>query len=111
MNHPDSDGVWPVKDLPGLESELSEIEAGLERLPSQPFLAGWPRRTAQELSPGAMNLGESFIDVDGEPLVARLLSLVRTALTENLPIWFQRIVDGEPVQSRSVRFRLVSGSV
>jgi hypothetical protein len=66
LGHSDCDGEWSPEECSALRGELLDI-AG--RLQGRPELR--------------------FVDIDGEPLVDRLLSLVETSLRRRLPILFQ----------------------
>ncbi len=89
MGHHDCDGVWTAADAATLERELLDIRAGLAQLPPVPFPAGWQAEVSrpQGLRPGS--LAACFIDVDGEPLIDRLLQLTRVAQRQSLDIHFQ----------------------
>ena len=65
--HSDCAGEWPAAAGTALGAELAAIAAAL------------PRRED----------GERFVDVDGEPLLARLQALVAAAREHRAPILFQ----------------------
>ncbi len=87
--HSDCEGEWRTEDCAALRDELAlAIEAMRER-PAPGFPPGWQASLAQTLRLAPRNALESFIDVDGEPLLLRLLGLAETALLAGEPILFQ----------------------
>lgn len=89
MNHRDSDGIWTTDDAAALELEIRTIAEGMKRLPPVELPQGWQRETAQERGLKPMSLHETFFDIDGEPLLDRLVDLARMAVKTRQPIWFQ----------------------
>jgi hypothetical protein len=89
MLHEDSDGAWSPDEAIGLELELLTIAAEFEKLPPQPFPAGWQADVARRFGVSARSLRDCFIDVDAEPLLDRLAGLAGLAGREKLPILFQ----------------------
>jgi hypothetical protein len=87
--HSDCDGEWNVEECGKLEQELQSIAACFRECQPVEFSAEWQRGVAKSLGLHPENLYESFIDVDGEPLIERLLSLCQLALTHHTPILFQ----------------------
>jgi hypothetical protein len=89
MLHSDCDGQWDVESCEKLESELEVISAEFKERPPKLFFAEWQKNIAKQhgLCPG--NLYDCFIDVDGEPLLERLLGLAQLAQRRQLPILFQ----------------------
>ncbi len=87
--HSDCDGEWSVGGCAALEKELKEIATSLKKLPPRPFNAVWQRAVGKSQGLKPENLLECFIDVDGEPLVSRLILLCRMAQERNMPISFQ----------------------
>jgi hypothetical protein len=89
MLHSDCDGQWDVEHCEKLESELEVISAEFKERPPKPFFAEWQKNIAKQygLCPG--NLCDCFIDVDGEPLLERLVGLAQLAQRRQLPILFQ----------------------
>ena len=89
MLHSDCDGEWSVQDCEKLEQELEMISAEFKQRAPKPFFAEWQKNVAKQcgLHPG--NLYDCFIDVDGEPLLERLLGLAKLARRRELPILFQ----------------------
>lgn len=89
MEHSDCDGQWSPEEAALLQAELSMIaESFLER-PPEPLGDGWKPEVARlfELRPNS--LYDCFFDVDGEPLVDRLMGLAQLSMQQNLPILFQ----------------------
>ena len=89
MDHDDSDGAWSPEDAARLESELLAIADGFAPLPPIDFDTDWQLELAGRDGIAPRSLLESFIDVDGEPLLERLIELARTAVAVRRPIWFQ----------------------
>lgn len=89
MNHSDCDGVWESSECWQLKSELAGIAARFRELPPIEFSAEWQTNLARSIGLWPSNLYESFIDVDGEPLIERLLQLCEFAIERKLPILFQ----------------------
>jgi hypothetical protein len=90
MSHADSDGSWSVEEAAALGRELRVIEEELATLPATGFEPhSWQGEVAAALGIDPSNLGECFIDVDGEPLLGRLRSLVDVAVERERPISFQ----------------------
>lgn len=72
-----------------LEKELEIISDELKALPSQGFASEWQQNIAKQCGIQPHNRYDCFIDVDGEPLLKRLLTLTQTAQRRRLPILFQ----------------------
>jgi hypothetical protein len=89
MNHRDSDGIWTPDEAGALELELRTIAEEMRRLPPVELPQGWRRETAHERGLKPMSLTETFFDIDGEPLLDRLVELARVAVENRQPIWFQ----------------------
>ena len=89
MSHSDCDGQWTVEECAKLEMELETIITEMKGLPPRQFSAEWQKKQAKTLGLSPQSLYESFIDVDGEPLLERLLELVHLARQHGLPILFQ----------------------
>jgi len=89
MLHSDCDGQWDVEDCEKLECELDAISAELKEQPPRTFFAEWQRNVAKQHGLSTGSLYDCFIDVDGEPLLERLLGLARLAQHRQLPILFQ----------------------
>jgi Immunity protein 70 len=87
--HSDCDGTWTPQECAKLEAELTEVAAVFQRLPVRPFESGWQKEVADSLGLHPVSLYESFIDVDGEPLIRRLRDLAKLAQERRCPILFQ----------------------
>src|SRR6266508_2551594 len=72
-----------------LERELLVIAAEFSGLPSRQFTAGLQASVAERIGLAPKSLFESFIDVDGLPLIGRLVEFCRAAQRVHGPIWFQ----------------------
>ena len=80
MGHPDSDGEWSPSQCADLANELTTIRGELARLPPRPFAEGtWQSKIAETSGLPNGSLLDHFIDVDGEPLLDRLLQLARSS--------------------------------
>ena len=88
MLHSDSEGTWSPEEARELEKELSEIAKAFEDLPPAPT-SEWQSQVMRELGVTPRNLYECFIDVDGEPLIQRLIELCRISQKSGRPVLFQ----------------------
>jgi hypothetical protein len=86
--HSDCDGEWTPEQSVALETELKAISEEFAVMPAIP-LDGWKLQIAKLLGLRPASLYECFFDVDGEPLLERLLDLSRLSQSRNLPIIFQ----------------------
>jgi hypothetical protein len=84
-----NDSEWSVAECSKLEIELETISVELKQRPPKEFFAEWQKKVAKQHGLHPRNLYDCFIDVDGEPLLERLLGLVRLAKARQLPILFQ----------------------
>jgi len=90
MNHPDTGPEWSPAEAPLLRDELATIRAELQALPPRsPVESSWQARVAKSTGLTATSLAECLIDVDGEPLLDRLIGLADLAGERGLPISFQ----------------------
>lgn len=89
MLHEDCDGQWDVEDCKELARELETISFEFKKEPPTAFFAEWQRNVAKQQGLQPQSLYDCFIDVDGEPLLERLLGLTRFAQRRQLPILFQ----------------------
>lgn len=87
--HSDCDGVWTTHECRILRSELEQIINSFKNEQPIPFQAEWQKILSHELHLIPQTLFESFIDVDGELLLERLLELVKVAIKADKPILFQ----------------------
>ncbi len=89
VNHSDCDGEWTPGECNRLKSELEDIAEQFRRLPPVQFPAEWQRQVGKLLALRPSSLYDSFIDVDGEPLLERLQRLCDVAIQTNRPVLFQ----------------------
>ena len=89
INHHDSDGEWSPVECEALKKELLAISDGFRQLPGVQFHAEWQQEVGGSLGLKPSSLYESFIDVDGEPLLERLIQLCEVAVNQRSPILFQ----------------------
>lgn len=82
MLHSDCDGQWEPSEAGILEKELEIIRARFLELP--PIQSDVDRLGVRPKS-----LCDCFLDVDGEPLLDRLINLTKLSQTRNLAILFQ----------------------
>jgi len=87
--HSDSDGEWAWAECESLRKELATIANELQQLPSIQFRVEWQQQVGSLLGLKPASLYESFIDVDGELLLDRLIQLCDVAIDRNRPILFQ----------------------
>ncbi len=87
--HSDCDGDWSSSDCAKLQTELETISAEFRNLAPKPFQSDWQKSVANQIGLTPKNLYDCFIDVDGEPLLERLLKLAQLAQKRQLPILFQ----------------------
>jgi len=86
--HSDCDGEWTPEQAAILKSELKIVAEAFAGLPPIP-LNGWKAEVAKMFGIRPTTLADCFFDVDGEPLLERLLGLARLSQERNLPILFQ----------------------
>ena len=89
MLHSDCDGEWSFQDSVKLKEELSVISETFMKLPPEAFDVSWKREVSKTFGLLPKNLYECFFDVDGEPLLERLLGPVQISIERELPIVFQ----------------------
>jgi hypothetical protein len=87
--HADSDGLWTPAEAAKLEKELEIIRVRFQELPPIALDAGWKEQVAKTFSLQINNLHDCFFDVDGEPLLERLVNLAKLSQARDLPILFQ----------------------
>ncbi len=87
--HSDCDGEWSTVECEQLRSELEAISESFRKLPAVQFRADWQKQVADLLGLKPTCLYESFIDVDGEPILERLSRLCEVAIQNNQSIVFQ----------------------
>ncbi len=86
--HSDCDGEWAPEQAAALEAELEVIAKEFAGFPPVP-LDGWKSEVAKMVGTRPTNLADSFFDIDGEPLLERLIGLARLSQDRHLPILFQ----------------------
>jgi hypothetical protein len=89
INHHDSDGEWSPEEAGRLVGELKLVANGFSKMPPVTFNSDWKKQVAASEGLEPRNLLECFFDVDGVPLVARLLDLAEKSDRLRLPIIFQ----------------------
>lgn len=89
VRHSNCDGEWTAADCHALMTELMSIAVAFRELPPRQLPDGWQRSIAEGQDLVPQNLYQSFIDVDGLPLIGRLLDLCRRAVSSSQPILFQ----------------------
>lgn len=89
MLHSDSDGCWSQKDAVALRDELRTISAEFRTLPPIKLSSGWQDAVAKRVGLSPENLYQCFFDVDGEPLIDRVIGLCDIAIDKDRSIIFQ----------------------
>jgi hypothetical protein len=89
MLHSDCDGEWSHEEASNLELELNIIKKEFVKLPTVPYNSEWQNDVAKTFGIKPKNLFECFFDVDGEPLLERILELSKLSQELKLPILFQ----------------------
>ena len=87
--HSDCDGEWTFSEANRLLKELETISARLHELLPIPLNSDWQKQAVKTFGIQVNDLYDCFFDVDGEPLLERLINLARLSLARNLPILFQ----------------------
>lgn len=87
--HSDSDGEWAASECEALKRELEHVSGRFRELPAVEFRAEWQKQVEDSLGLRPHCLYDSFIDVDGEPLLERLGRLCDVAIQNGQPILFQ----------------------
>jgi hypothetical protein len=87
--HSDCDGQWTPGEAARLEEELEVVAKRFKQLPPVPLDSDWKKHVAKVFGIAPQTLYECFFDVDGEPLLERLIGLARLSQERNLPILFQ----------------------
>ena len=87
--HSDCGGEWTTTDCAALRQELEQIGSELRLLPHVEYPGPWQKDVAKQLGIHPGSLYDIYIDVDGEPLVERLLTLCDVAISHGQPILFQ----------------------
>jgi hypothetical protein len=87
--HSDCDGQWSPAEAAELEKELVNISEEFRQRPPIPIKSDWQKQVVKTFGLRINNLYDSFFDVDGEPLLDRLIGLARLSQKRNLAILFQ----------------------
>ncbi len=88
--HSDCDGLWSPTDSARLENELQEIAVAFRGLPPVEFGPDtWQGKVAKVMGLELRSLYDCFFDVDGEPLIGRLIELAQTSQRLGKDILFQ----------------------
>lgn len=88
INHDETDGEWSPDECLKLKLELQEIESEFLELieMESPEIREEPSSTSV---PGPSVVFQSFTDVEGTPLIERMIWLCDVAIEHQLPILFQ----------------------
>jgi hypothetical protein len=89
MTHSDCDGEWPVESCGQLRQELGAIIKEMAGRPPLRFPSLWQENAAGDAGVKPASAQESFVDADGEILIARLEKLAEAAISSGRPILFQ----------------------
>jgi hypothetical protein len=87
--HSDSDGEWSPSEARKLESELVSIGDEFRRRPPIPISSDWQKQVMKNSGLRINTLYDCFFDIDGQPLLERLINLAKLSQRRNLPILFQ----------------------
>lgn len=87
--HSDCEGQWTPTEAAELEKELEIVSVRFQKLPPISLDAEWKEQVAATFALKLHNLSDCFFDVDGEPLLERLINLAKLGQARNLPILFQ----------------------
>ena len=89
MLHSDCDGDWSPEEAALLQTELTAITERFMQLPAESLEGDWKPGIARSVGLHPANLYDCYFDVDGEPLLDRLIGLAQLSVERNLPILFQ----------------------
>jgi len=87
--HADDDGQWSPSEARELEKELAAIRDEFRRRPPIPITSDWQNQVAKTFGLQINTLHDCFFDVDGEPLLERLINLAKLSQHRALAIVFQ----------------------
>lgn len=88
--HKDCDGRWTPDEAASLERELEIISGCFQELPPISLSEAWKKEVARSLGIRMASLYDCFFDVDGEPLLERMIGLAKLSQTKDLPIILSR---------------------
>jgi hypothetical protein len=88
-NHSDCDGMWTSEEAERLLSELSLADRVMREQPAIELTQAWKLEVAKTMGIRPATLLDCFFDVDGEPLVERLMQLANASVGTGRPILFQ----------------------
>jgi hypothetical protein len=81
---------WSARAAARLARELALLREELRRRPPRPLPPGsWQERVARDAGLAPASLEACFFDVDGVPLIDRLLELCKLSVETGEPILFQ----------------------
>jgi hypothetical protein len=87
--HHDSDGEWNKDEAIKLLVELQKISEVFKSKPPVKSNSAWITEVMNDTGLNPANAYESFIDIDGELLIERLVELTDLSIKTGLPIIFQ----------------------
>jgi hypothetical protein len=87
--HSDCDGEWSPRQAAALLKELTRIRDEFRRRPAVLIPADWQMWVVEEQGLRLDCLYDCFFDVDGCPLLERMIGLARLSVQRRLPILFQ----------------------
>ena len=88
MGQRDSDARWELDQVGPLAEELRDVAGRLAEEPPQTYSVGsWQAGLARSLGLTPRTLADCFIDVDGEPLLQRVIGLCAVAENARAAIW------------------------
>ena|SRR5215813_14142894 len=87
--HSDNEGQWSPREAAQLEKELTVIGEEFRRRPPIALGSVWQKQAVERRGLHINRLYDCFFDVDGNPLLERLIGLARLSQQRNQPILFQ----------------------
>lgn len=87
--HSDCDGEWSFAESEELLKELLAIGKVFQLQPPIDIGPGWKREVLFGEKLEMSSLYDCFFDVDGDPLITRLILLAKKSVELELPIMFQ----------------------
>jgi len=89
MNHVDCEGEWNSSECKLLHNELKNIERNFAIMTPLEHRDNWQAELISSEGLAIITMADCFIDVDGEPLIERLMLLCKVSIQHDLPIIFQ----------------------